>query len=46
MGQIPEDPVRADVTGDLYQECVQELQRSSREYGQERNRSWSCVGDL
>src|SRR5690242_1435864 len=27
MGQIHEDPARADAVGDLYQECVQELQR-------------------
>lgn len=27
MGQIPEDPARADAAGDLCQECVQELQR-------------------
>jgi hypothetical protein len=32
MGQIPEDPVPADVTGDLCQECVQELQRPWPDY--------------
>jgi hypothetical protein len=32
MGQIPEDPARADVTGDIYQECVQELQRAWPDY--------------
>ena len=32
MGQIPEDPARADVTGDLCQECVQELQRPWPDY--------------
>ena len=32
MGQIPEHPARADVTGDLHKECVQELQRPWPDY--------------
>jgi hypothetical protein len=32
MGQIPEDPARAGAAGDIYQECVQELQRPWPDY--------------
>jgi hypothetical protein len=32
MSQTPEDPARADVTGDIYQECVQELRRPYPDY--------------
>ena len=32
MGQIPEDPARADATGDIHQECLQELQRPYLDY--------------
>jgi hypothetical protein len=32
MGQIPEDPARADVTGDIHQECLQELQQPYPDY--------------
>ena len=32
MSLMPEDAARADTTGDLYQECVQELQRPYPDY--------------
>ena len=32
MRPIPEDPARADATGDPCQECVQELQRPWPDY--------------
>jgi len=32
MSLMPEDAERADTTGDLYQECVQELQRPYPDY--------------
>jgi hypothetical protein len=32
MGPIPEDPGRAGAAGDIYQECVQELQRPWPDY--------------
>ena len=36
MGPIPEDPARAGAAGDIYRECVQELQRPWPDYAEIR----------